>query len=265
MDLWGQDRIYLIIIGSILLLFILVCILSLVLLNQRKKIHELRDTIRKKPDQLFHKAIEIEEVERQKISRILKNITGSASTSSKYQPVSLNSQSNRSTAVHYFQQTSKQDTTLINTIMDISSNLHSNVLRQFGFNEAIRHFATKITDGSGITPSFQLDDSYKDENNARDITLYRILQELLLNIMKHASPSMLSITSGVNENELELIIISDGNGISHQDYETLVHKQIALGLQNIHNRIDFLSGRIHFEFNKGVQKIFIYVPLYDYA
>jgi len=265
MDLWGQDRIYLLIVGSILLLFIVVCILSLVLLNQRKKIHELRDSIQKGPDQLFQKAIEIEELERQKISRILKNITSSASASSKQRPLSVNSAANRSTAIHYYEQTGKQDTTLINTIMDISTNLHSNVLRQFGLNEAIRHFATKVTEGTGITPSFQLDERYKSQNDSRDITLYRILQELMLNIMKHASPSMLSITSVVNENELELIILSDGNGISHQDYETLVHKQMALGLQNIHNRIDFLSGRIHFEYNKGVQKIFIYVPLYNYA
>lgn len=79
--------------------------------------------------------------------------------------------------------------------------------------------------------------------------------------MKHASPSMISITTDIKENELELIVLNDGKGLTQQDVEIKLHNEEGPGLQNIRNRINMLGGSIQFHYNYNEQKIVLLIPL----
>ena len=75
----------------------------------------------------------------------------------------------------------------------ISHNLHSNILKEFGLNEAIRHFIRKVTEGTMMTGKTALDDNYQTENPDNDISIYRMVQELVNNILKYAHANEFNI------------------------------------------------------------------------
>ncbi len=262
MNLWTANNIYLVIAGVFLLLILLVGTVFFLFLSQRRKIYQLEGLLNRHPDKFLEKAVEIEELERQRISRIIKN-AASVNSSPKETAAFDHYQHIRKTTIHYQQEGNRQNDKLINTLLGISNDLRSNVIRQFGFYEAIKHFTTKITHDSGIIPEFQLDNSYQKQQEEKEIILFRIYQELIKNVISHGVPGMLAITTDVGENELELIILHNGEGLTQRSYESMLENHAAIGLQNIRNRLALLKGRIFFQYKNDVQKIFLHVPFTD--
>ena len=83
--------------------------------------------------------------------------------------------------------------------------------------------------------------------NYKKIIIYRILQELLVNMKKHSKCSLVVISFKKNENKLQINYSDNGVGAT---FEKLASKN---GLQNIENRIHSIKGKISFDTqsNKG--------------
>lgn len=98
---------------------------------------------------------------------------------------------------------------------------------------------------------------WKDISNEIKIEFYRILQECLLNIHKHANAEIVSIQFNSEVNYINLTIADDGNGIT-----TVSENFENVGLSNLKNRIEDLNGSVHIysEKNKGFS-ITIGIPL----
>ncbi len=73
--------------------------------------------------------------------------------------------------------------------------------------------------------------------------IYRLMQEILSNIRKHASAKTILIQLLGHENGMNLLIEDDGNGF---DYEKAVEKD-GLGLKSINSRVQFLDGHIDWD------------------
>lgn len=86
---------------------------------------------------------------------------------------------------------------------------------------------------------------------------YRILQEAIMNIQKHAEASFVFIKFSLNESakEIELIIKDDGKGFKNQ-------KKPGIGLKNIKSRVYEVHGKISIDSKVGTgTKISIFIPL----
>jgi len=96
--------------------------------------------------------------------------------------------------------------------------------------------------------------SWNQIDKNKKITLYRILQELFLNMKKHSKASLVSIIFRVSENNLTVIYTDNGAGISS---ERLILKS---GLQNVESRIKTINGTITFDNNskKGFKLSFTF-------
>ena len=77
------------------------------------------------------------------------------------------------------------------------------------------------------------------------INLYRILQEIVNNAIKHANAKDISVSISQIENELQIKISDNGIGF---DYES--KKKISFGLTNIQNRIQEINGNLEVESNQ---------------
>jgi len=150
---------------------------------------------------------------------------------------------------------------VIQKVRGISHNLHSNILKEFGLNEAIRHFIRKVTQETIISSSTNLDDNYKTQNADDDISIYRMVQELVNNILKYAIATELIISSVYKNNELDIVIFHNGDGLSQEQFEELRYQKEGLGLKNIQNRIILLKGTIHFTSGSEGYRINIHVPV----
>ena len=150
---------------------------------------------------------------------------------------------------------------MIQKVRGISHNLHSNILKEFGLNEAIRHFVKKISEGGALMATTNLDDNYQTENPDNDISIYRMIQELVNNILKYANATELIISSTLNDHELDLVLYHNGHGLTQERFEELRYQKEGLGLKNIQNRIILLKGTIHFTGGAEGYRINIHVPV----
>lgn len=98
------------------------------------------------------------------------------------------------------------------------------------------------------TIRFQFDFDIQNDvqlSSKQAINLYRILQEIVNNAIKHANAKDISVSISQIENELQIKISDNGIGF---DYES--KKKISFGLTNIQNRVQEVNGRLQVESNQ---------------
>jgi signal transduction histidine kinase len=255
---------YLVIVGIGVMLLMVVSVLLAVLLTQRKRnqhriaMEKLRE---QQQNQLIEAAVRSEETERHRIAETLHDEVGAILSSAKLHLQGIKESSLDEKDKKLYEKGSELLNDVIQKVRGISHNLHSNILKEFGLNEAIRHFVRKITEGTILKADTKLDDNYKTENPDNDISIYRMVQELINNILKYANASEFFMSSVLNGNELDLIIFHNGNGLSQEQFEELRYRKEGLGLKNIQNRIILLKGTIYFTREGKGYSINIHVPV----
>lgn len=79
------------------------------------------------------------------------------------------------------------------------------------------------------------------------LLLYRIVQELLSNVLKHARASEVFVQCSQSEDIFYITVEDDGAGFDQE----LVNHRKGIGLDNIRHRVDFLKGRLEIDSNPG--------------
>lgn len=85
-------------------------------------------------------------------------------------------------------------------------------------------------------------------NQQAEMHLYRIMQELINNVLQHAEASELTIQLTKHEQQIILMVEDNGKGMAPV---VLQKKQPGIGLSNIHNRAELLGGKAHFDSQIG--------------
>lgn len=143
----------------------------------------------------------------------------------------------------------------------VSFNLMPSVLIDFGLSSAIRLLLERTAKGADFRFSFNdltenITIPNKIENN-----LYRITQETLNNIMKHAKAKKVSITLSNEKNRyITLSVIDDGKGFEIK--KTKKSRFGGNGLGNLQTRVRLLNGTIKIESETGKgTSVFVKIPL----
>ena len=255
---------YMVIVGIGVMLLMVVGVLSAVILNQKKK-NQYRTDMEKlreqQQNQLIEAAVRSEEIERHRIAETLHDEVGAILSSAKLHLLGIKAEllDDRDQKLHEKGRELLND--VIGKVRGISHNLHSNILKEFGLNEAIRHFVRKVAQGSILNATTALDDNYATENPDNDISIYRMVQELVNNILKYAHATELLISSTLSNDNQNLIIFHNGDGLTQEHFEKLRYQKEGLGLKNIQNRIILLKGKIHFTYGDEGYRINIQIPV----
>jgi two-component system NarL family sensor kinase len=238
--------------------------LLVVVLSQRKK-SQLQKSLsvlkEEQQNQLIEAAVRTEETERHRIAETLHDEVGAILSSAKLHLLGIKTMNLDEKDKRLHEKGRELLNEVIQKVRGISHNLHSNILKEFGLNEAISHFVKKITQGTVIKASTALDDRYRSGNPEDDISIYRMIQELLNNILKYADASELLISSTFDWNGLDLVIFHNGNGLTQEEFEERRFQKEGLGLKNIQNRVILLKGNIRFTNGREGYRINIHVPV----
>ncbi|WP_413666799.1 sensor histidine kinase [Mucilaginibacter sp. Mucisp86] len=259
----NDDIRLLLFMGIAVMLSLFASILLIFIFFQRKK-YQYQQKIQKlhqtQQNQLIEAAVRSEETERHRIAEELHDEVGAILSASKLhlQAVKINV-IDKNNEPRYEKGQELLDMA-IKQVRGISHNLHSSILKEFGLNEAIRHFVEKIANNDLIFITTDLDDSYATETNENDISIYRMVQELMNNILKHARPQKIHITSIYNQDALNISIFHNGKGLSHAQYEELKFNKQGLGLKAIQTRIILLKGEVAFNYKPEGYYINISIP-----
>lgn len=144
----------------------------------------------------------------------------------------------------------------IQTTRRISHNLLPPVLEELGLAEAIQEYIHDLREVSDIEFGF----SYQNIIDKRlevfeEIQLFRVIQELVSNAIKHAEPTKIFIQLKIKHSATVLKVIDNGKGFSLNDFT--VYK--GLGLKNTKSRIEMLGGQTTFKSNpeKGTEVLIV--------
>jgi|SRR5688572_20875062 len=250
--------------GIAFVLLLAISFLVITFLNQRRKwqLHnEMGKLKEQQQNQLIEAAIRSEETERHRIAETLHDEVGAILSSVRLHFSNINALQldEKGKTLHEKSKMLLDDG--IQKVRTVSHNLHSTLLKEFGLNEALRNFLGKTVQGTLVRVETNLDNNYLIQNPEIDLAIYRIIQELINNILKHAHADFINIRSEMKNDELELTLHFNGNGLSQEEFEELRYRPEGLGLKNIQNRIILLKGKIFFEKTKKDNRIILTIPV----
>jgi PAS domain S-box-containing protein len=135
------------------------------------------------------------------------------------------------------------------TIFEIRllSQKHVTPVKDFDLKLQIEALVKIMEEGIGfkITLDYQVPEQTKLSDDLK-LNIYRIIQEQLNNVYKHASASRVQISMSVSNENILISILDNGIG-----FEVAIKKS-GVGIVNITNRVESFNGEVLFETNPGV-------------
>lgn len=200
--------------------------------------------------------ISIQENERKRIANDLHDSIGPLLSSVKLQINSIDVSSEEDQRV--INNAGRYLDEIIGSMREISYNLFPNTLQRKGLTEATREFINNMNHRHSTSINLYL----KDEvtlTPEKEIHVFRILQEIVQNTLKHASAKTLQLGFGKENNELLILTKDDGKGF---DMEKARKNGDGFGLKSIESRVDILHGQmdVQSDLAKGTS-YFIKIPL----
>lgn len=250
------------IIGAVGMAVLTVSIVTLLILHQRK-VARFNATVQEMEKEqqrvLLNASIKMQEEERQRLAADLHDDAGPLlATARLYLNENLVNQDKASQLQAIFQARQIIDDT-IQLIRNISHSLMPPTLKNFGLESAINDLFQKISGSGTINASSRFHD-YKDRLKPEtELVVFRIVQELVGNILKHSNSSFIHLTQNVHDNRFYLRIHHDGRGIVQSDFDKLTKSTVGLGLKNITSRTSLVRGSIVFE--KDISQTYYKVTL----
>lgn len=145
----------------------------------------------------------------------------------------------------------------VSEVRAVSHNLSKEILTEFGLVKAIENLAESINSANilnlvFINSGFDLRLSYEKE-----IEIYRIIQELVTNAIKHANAKELVIQFVADEENLSITIEDDGIG-----FDINKVKKEGMGLHNIYKRTTKIKGKYSIDSSPGSGSTFVFeIPI----
>lgn len=137
-------------------------------------------------------------------------------------------------------ETQEQVANLIVAVQRIATDLRPDALDRLGLDEAILHESERFTRLSGVPCEFRGRGLPKTIPGGVPTAAFRIIQEALTNIMRHAEATRVLVDCEFEKNHLKLSVADDGKGISP---DVAVDSR-SLGLLGMRERAENLGGRL---------------------
>jgi two-component system NarL family sensor kinase len=150
----------------------------------------------------------------------------------------------------------------INLIRNISHSLMPPTLKNFGLESAVNDFFQKISNSGSINASSRFHD-YKVRLKAeKELILFRIIQELINNILKHSKASFIHLTQHDGTDKIIIRLHHDGKGLTQDEFLRFTKFKDGLGLKNIQSRLRVIHSDILYEedASQSLFKVTIDIP-----
>ena len=123
----------------------------------------------------------------------------------------------------------------------VAHNMMPEALVKFGLDVALSDFCNDINQTGALTVRYQsigMGNAQIDQTTS--ITIYRIIQELINNTLKHAAAKNAIVQISKNEDAISITVEDDGKGFDSR----LLNMSKGIGWSNIQNRVEFLKAKL---------------------
>jgi two-component system, NarL family, sensor kinase len=148
----------------------------------------------------------------------------------------------------------------ISSVRSISRELMPSTLEKFGFAAAVKELCERFHETSLLPIHCVEHGEVRSFEKSRELMLFRIVQELLNNAMKHAKASLIQVTLTADDS-LSVCVEDDGIGYDPDAIKNSAQSGRGLGLFNIENRARVLGATVFFDKERAIgSKITLVVP-----
>lgn len=232
-------------LAAAIILLLLVVAFIIIYLRQRQA--RLLQIEKSKQQKLRFKAIiEGEEKERVRIAQELHDSLGQMVTAAKLNLSAMKNPDDEKSNKLKQNATSIMDA-LVGEIRNISHNLMPADLIKLGLVTAIDSLVTKINEARLLRIEFDYNKNMPRMEQSVEIALYRVVQEVLNNMIKHAQAKLILVQLYNDGGKVHLKISDDGTGFD----TTTIEKSSGIGWKNIFSRLSLIDGKIDIDSKLG--------------
>jgi two-component system, NarL family, sensor kinase len=249
-----SEEIVLIVISSTFLLIVGVGIIMLVLVHQKRQVQYLREKEQfsvKFEKGILESQLEIQEQTLKNISQEIHDNIGQVLSLAKLNlgTVSLEKPEQLQQKIDDSRQLVAK---AIQDLRDLSRSLDADHISSIGFARALEDELVMI-EKSGYKILLQITGEKYRLDLQKELILFRIVQEVLHNIIKHAKASLIEVQLNYEPALFELIISDDGTGFDLTPLNENENSSFGLGIRNMNSRAKLIGGEytIKSEIEKG--------------
>lgn len=244
-----QDLYYIVIIATFVFFFLTFFIIYIGVFHNRKKIHYQQE--------LLKTQIEIKEQTLQHIAYELHDNLGQVASLIK---INLNTIQidDRQNAKLKIEDTKELVRQLILDLKSISKSLNSEWIAQMGITKALSREVDQLNKMGSYDATFDYNGFVIDLDANTTTLLYRMVQEIINNMVKHSRGNQFSIQLTVNDNLVKLACRDNGVGFNMGD----ISNNEGSGLLNLHSRAKLINAKVSIRSQPGSgTEILIELPI----
>jgi len=123
----------------------------------------------------------------------------------------------------------------------VAHNMMPEALVKFGLDTALKDLCNDTQQSGALEVRYQsINMEYAEVDQTTSITIYRIIQELINNVMKHAGARTAIVQVSKTNGAISITVEDDGKGFD----SSLLGKGRGIGWSNIQSRVEFLKGKL---------------------
>lgn len=229
---------------------------------QNARLFEQVRTGRRRLQILSQQLLEVQESERRHLARELHDEIGQALTAVKVNLQAAQRSQSIPAQISYLEESIAIVERTLQQVRNLSLNLRPSLLDDLGVVAALRWYIDRQAQRAGFTARFVADLS--DERLAPEVetTCFRVVQEALTNVVRHAKATRVSVELRKTDQELELVIWDDGIGFDVDKVLERAAGDLSLGLLGMRERAQLIGGdvTINSDAAQGT-KVIAYFPL----
>jgi two-component system, NarL family, sensor kinase len=236
--------------GTIGMLALTIGLIVFIIFHQRKVIRYQLKLQRMEQDQqklLLNASIRLQEEERQRIAADLHDDAGPLLATARLYLNENLVNLDKTTQLQSIYNAKQIIDDTIQLIRNISHSLMPPTLKNFGLESAVNDLFQKISGSGSMNASSRFHDYRERLQAENELIIFRVIQELVNNILKHSNASFIHLTQNTSGNKFFIRLHHDGRGITQNDFIKLNKSNVGLGLKNIQSRLKVLHGKIFFE------------------
>ncbi len=192
--------------------------------------------------------IEAEEKERKRIASDLHDGVGQLMTAAwmNLQAFDESMKDEQSPTYPMFNKTLELVKESCNEVRQVSHNMMPNALLRKGLVNAVREFISQLNTGK-LSIHLATEELKNPLPSHIETILYRVIQESVNNVVKHAQASVLDISINQDNTGIDVLIEDNGKGFD----PSITRPTDGIGLQNISSRIQYLKGTVEWDSAPG--------------
>lgn len=139
----------------------------------------------------------------------------------------------------------------IHATRSLTVELSPPILYELGFEAAVEWLAEQIQQQHHLTVHVKKDPQPKPLSQDVRVLLFKVIQELLFNVVKHACASRAEVILEKEGDNIRIVLEDDGKGFEHSENLASLSQKQSFGLFSIRERLGYLGGRFEIRSKPG--------------